>query len=416
MRTELETVALINAELVTCRGRGGRDEQNPVGVIDDGALFARQGKVVWVGPTKELRRKSWGKASKVVDAEGSLVTPGLVDPHTHVLFAGTREDELDRKARGETYAQILESGGGITRTMRETKAASSSRIISESMARLNQLKAAGVTTVELKTGYGDDTREELRALELISRLGKMSGIDVVPTFLGLHAVPSGAKRPDYVRRVIGETLPAVAAGKFRPEFADCFCEEGVFSAKECGSFLKAARVLGIKRKIHADEFSDSGGAAIAAANGCTSADHLGYARRGSGRLMANAGVVVVVLPMTSLNSKAKFADVKSLHADRCRVALGTDLSPNTWVESPQSVMGLACSALNMTADESLRGFTTEAAAAIAKTDVGRLEAGCKADFVVHSYNDYRSIPYRIGGRYVKEVYKAGRMTWRSEQN
>jgi imidazolonepropionase len=403
--SKMPELALVNAgQLVTCRGTA-RDE---LGIIEDGALVIEEGKVAWVGTTAEFRRKSVGKPSKVVDAEGLLVTPGFVDPHTHLAFAGAREDELERKALGESYTQILKEGGGIARTIQDTRRASEASLIEESKGRVLQLMKKGVTTIEVKSGYGQNVRQELKMLEAIRKLGKTVRVELVSTLLGLHAQPPEfGDGSSYVDYAIKEILPAVAASKLKPRYSDCFCEEGIFSRQECSKYLRASAKAGFLLKIHADEFADSGGASLAGQLGCVSADHLGSSSKAGVESMAKRGVVAVLLPGTSLFSGIHYADASRIRDSGCAMALGTDLSPNSWVESPQLVMSLACIGMKMTPTEALLGFTRNAAKALARNDIGSLDVGCSADFVVHSLPNYKFLPYRIGGEYVSRVFKKG---------
>jgi imidazolonepropionase len=401
-------VVVINAgEVVTCTG-GGTTAEERLGIIEDGALVVSGGKVAWVGTTKEFRRKAIGKPRRVVDANGGLVTPGFVDPHTHLVFTGSREDELERKVKGESYTSILASGGGIVRTMQETRRAPVGRIVDESMGRVNQLLRCGVTTAEVKTGYGQNLVTEMKLLDAIDRMNVRSVVELVPTFLGLHArPPEFRKASEYLEYAIREMLPAIALAKSKPRFSDCFCEEGVFSAEECSKYLKASHRLGFETKIHADEFSDSGGAALAAKTRSASADHLGSSSDSGIEAMARAGVVAVLLPGTSLFSSIPYADARGVLRAGCEMALGTDLSPNSWIESPQLVMSLACNAMKVSPAQALLAFTFGSARAIGRGDLGTLAVGGQADFVVHSSPGYRHLTYRIGGQYVREVYKKG---------
>ncbi len=390
---------------MTCAGEG--DGTGALGIIQDGAFLVKGGRVAWLGTTKELRTKAV-KPRTTIDARGGLVTPGFVDPHTHLMFAGSREHEMEMKARGESYSVILEKGGGIAKTMRETRAAGVQRLVAESAGRAEALLRNGVTTVEVKTGYGQSLRDEVRLATAIALLKARSRAEIVSTFLGLHATPPEFKRSkDYVDYVIAEVLPAISRVAARPTFADCFCEDGFFSAEECRRFLKASAELGFLTKIHADEFSDSGGAAVAAERGCVSADHLGAAGRDAPDLLAKSGVAAVLLPGTALYSGIPFPDARRLYASGCEVALGTDLSPNSWVESPQLVMALACTGAKMTPAQALLAFTRGAASAIQRSDIGALRVGRRADFVVHALPSHEFLPYRIGGRYVRTVYKDG---------
>lgn len=412
----MPNLALINAgELVTCSGSGTTPEER-LGIVRQGALVSEEGKVVWLGTTREFRRKSFDRPLRTVDAKGGLVTPGFVDPHTHLVFAGSREDELERKIRGESYTSILAGGGGILKTMRETRRASVGTIVAESAGRLVQLLRNGVTTIEVKTGYGLRLKDELKLIEAIRLLQSASSVELVPTFLGLHATPPEFKNSeDYVSHVLRTTLPEVARNRASPVFSDCFCEEGVFSREECSKYLDASQRLGFKCKIHADEFAESGGASLAAEVGCVSADHLGKSDRSGLEMMARKGVTAVLLPGTSLYSAIPYADASKIIGLGCTVALGTDLSPNSWVESPQLVMGLACSGMRMTPAEALLGCTRNAGRAIGRNDVGNLAVGSRADFVVHSVPGYRYLPYRMGGQYVRAVFKGGKEAFSAER-
>ncbi|MDE1852182.1 MAG: imidazolonepropionase [Thaumarchaeota archaeon] len=402
-------LALVNAlELVTCGGQGETADEE-LGVIEDGALLVEGGRVSWVGSTKELKGKSFGRAKRTVDARGCLVTPGFVDPHTHLAFAGSREDELERKTTGETYRSILDSGGGILRTIQETRAASAATIAEESGGRVAQLLGNGVTTVEVKSGYGQRLADELKMLEAVGRLKKASDVEIIPTFMGLHAKPPEFRTTrEYVDYAVRQMLPAVSVARTRPLFSDCFCETGIFSREECSKYLKASGASGLLLKMHADEFAESGGASLAAELGCVSADHLGRAGSEGIGEMARRGVAAVLLPGTSLYSSIPYADARGIIEAGCHVALGTDLSPNSWIESPQMVMSLACNGMKMTPAQALLGFTRNGARAVARKDLGFLGVGSSADFVVHSLPGYRYLPYRVGGRYVQRVFKRGK--------
>jgi imidazolonepropionase len=413
------SLAVINAsELVTLKGVGNssRIDVESLGIIEDGAMLVDRGRISWTGSTTEYKRLSIDKPARIVDATGKLVTPGFVDPHTHAVFAGSREDELEQKISGESYMSILEKGGGILRTIRETRKAPVSELVSQARGRLGQLLRNGVTTVEVKTGYGQNLRSELKLLRTLRQLSRTELIEIVPTFLGLHAIPNGFKKnEDYVKYVIKEILPEIASQEYRPVFSDCFCEEDLFGRNECSRYLTASKRLGLLAKIHADEFADSGGAALASEIGCVSADHLERSSAEGVGMMAKSGVIAVLLPGTAFYSNIKQADARTIFDAGCRVALGTDLCPNSWIESPHFVMSLACNLLRMTPAEALVGFTSSAAKAIGRTDIGRLVKGAVGDFVIHDLPTYGFLPYRIGGSYVRAVFKNGVEVYRVHQ-
>jgi imidazolonepropionase len=396
-------LAVVNAgELVTLSS----EQAAPLGVIADGALVVKDGRVVWSGTTREYRAKAFLKPRKLVDASEKLVTPGFVDPHTHLVFASSREDELERKIQGESYVNILSKGGGIARTIVETRRASAARLVAEARGRIRQLVRNGVTTIEVKTGYGQDIESETKLLRVVRALARAEKVELVPTLLGLHAKPPEFESTkEYVGYAIEKMLPALT--KMKPAFSDCFCEEGVFSREECSKYLSASKALGMGVKVHADEFSDSKGASLAAEVGCVSADHLGKSDPSGIEAMAKRGVIAVLLPGTSMYSGIPYADARMIARSGCRIALGTDLSPNSWIESPQLVMALACNAMKMTPTEAIRGFTTNAAKALGRDDIGKLIPGARADLVIHDLPSYRFLPYRLGGSYVSAVFKEG---------
>lgn len=402
----MNSIAIVNAnELITFSNEDG-------GIIEDGAMLIKDGRVEWVGSTNELKRIVKGKI-RVIDAKDKIVIPGMIDPHTHILFSGSREDEFEDRIMGKDYLSILREGGGILRTIRETRRASLDEIVNLARDRIRQMLTNGFTTIEVKTGYGQDLESELKLIKAIEKLSMLESVDLVPTLLALHARPDEFKdNREYLMYSINVILREVSKLQYKPIFSDCFCENGVFSRDECYSYLKASRELGFELKIHADEFSDSGGASLAAELDCISADHLAYSNEDALKELAIKGIVAVVLPCTSLYSRSKFADARLMIELGCRVALGTDLSPNSWVESPQFVMSIACNQLRMRPIEALKGFTLNAARAIKRNDIGRLDKGCKADFVIMNLRNHRFLAYRIGGNYVDSVFKDGEEVYR----
>lgn len=356
-----------------------------------------------------------------LDAAGGAVTPGLVDPHTHLLFAGSREGELLLRQRGARYLEILEAGGGILSTVAATRAASDETLLEHGRRWLDEMAAHGVTTVEAKSGYGLDLATELRLLELAFRLGREGPVDVVPTFLGAHAVPPEYRaRPDgteaYVRSVIEEQLPGVAA-QGRARFCDVFCEEGVFSADQSQRILSAAAAYGMRPRLHADELAPSGGAELAAEIGAASADHLAAPSEAGIEALATAAaegrpVVATLLPATTwFLMSERYAPARELIDRGVPVALATDFNPGT---SPTAnlplVMTVACLELRMTPAEALVAVTVNAAHALGLgEEIGSLEPGRQADLVVWRVPSAGQLPYWVGADLVATVVKGGRV-------
>lgn len=387
------------------------------------------GRILGVGPRDELERGlelAGYPLSRFarLDAAGGVVTPGLVDPHTHLLFAGTREGELVLRQRGASYLEILEAGGGILSTVAATRAASSETLADHGRRWLDEMARHGVTTVEAKSGYGLDLATELRLLEIAHQLGKEGPVDVVPTFLGAHAVPPEFRaRPEgteaYVRHVIEEQLPGVAA-QGRARSCDVFCEQGVFSADQSRRILQAAESYGMALRLHADELAPSGGAELAAELGARSADHLAVPSEAGIRALADAAggprpVVATLLPATTWFLMADHAaPARRLIDEGVPVALGTDFNPGT---SPNAnlplVMTVACLELRLSPAEALAAVTVNAAHAVGVADdAGSLEPGKAADLVIWRATNVDQLAYWVGADLVDVVVKRGRPIYR----
>ena len=381
-------------------------------VIRDGAVAIREGRIVAVGATSELRRSF--TADEELDASGLTVVPGLVDPHTHLVFAseGYRPEELRMKIQGLSYMEILARGGGIMKTVRATRAASEERLARECVERLDLMLLHGTTTVEAKSGYGLTVRDELKCLRALRRAGEEHPVDVVPTFLGAHAVPPEflGRPDDYVALVVEEMLPKVAEERLA-RFCDVFCERGVFTLEQARRVLEAGLEHGLRAKIHADELSDTGGARLAAELRAVSADHLLFASEEGLKAMAEASVVAVLLPAAPLTTMLnRFADARRMIELGVPVALGTDFNPNCPVESMQTVMALACYCMRMTQAEALAAATLNAAHAIGLSgEVGSIEPGKKADLVLLDVPSHEHLGYRLGSNLVRHVIKSGRL-------
>jgi imidazolonepropionase len=391
-------------------------------------VAAWEGQIVAAGRRDDVERIVEGDGYPLgrfarLDALGGAVTPGLVDPHTHLLFAGSREDELELRQRGAGYMEILAAGGGILSTVARTRAASAEELAGHGRRWLDEMLAHGTTTVEAKSGYGLDLRTELRLLEVAFELGRAGPVDVVPTYLGAHAVPPEFRdRPDgteaYTRNVIEEQLPGIAA-QGRARFCDVFCEEGAFSADQAERILRAGSALGLLPRLHADELVPSGGAELAAAVGAVSADHLAApSEAGIDALAAAAAegrpVVATLLPATTwFLMKPRHAPARTFIERGIPVAIGTDFNPGTSpTPSLPLAMTVACLNLGMTPDEALVAVTVNAAHAVGLGDqVGSIERGKTADLVVWTVPTARQVPYWPAADLVRTVVKRGRVVY-----
>jgi imidazolonepropionase len=390
------------------------------------AVACWEGRVLGVGGLADLERLVTAEGYPLdrfdrLDARAGAVTPGLVDPHTHLLFGGSREGELELRQQGAGYLEILAAGGGILSTVAATRAASAEALEAHGRRWLDEMLGHGVTTVEAKSGYGLDLATELRLIEVAWRLGKEGPIDIVPTWLGAHAVPPELRsRPDgteaYVRQLLAEQLPGVAAHG-RAVAADVFCETGVFSADQSRRILTAAADYGLRPRLHADELAPSGGAELAAEIGATSADHLATPSQAgidalAGAAAAGTPVVATLLPATTwFLMKDHHAPARTFIEHGVPVAIGTDFNPGTSpTPSLPLAMTAACLNLRMSPDEVLAGVTINAALALGLADeIGSIEGGKQADLVVWNVPSTRQIPYWPAADLVRTVVKRGRI-------
>lgn len=390
----------------------GPDQSN-VDSVPDAALAVRDGVVVASGP-RDAVTKLVGAARTTIDAEGATVLPGWVDAHTHLLFAATREDEFVMRLEGRTYQEIAAAGGGIHSSVRRFRETSDDAILRRARENLETALALGTTTMEVKSGYGLSVEEELRALRLIRELTREfdGRMDIVPTFLGAHEIPLelAANRAAYVTMVVEEMIPRVARENLA-EFCDVFCEEGVFTPEESRTILTAASEHGLRIKVHADEFGDTGGSRLAAELKAVSADHLHGTPMDAVRAMAEAGVVGVLLPGTSffLNLPEK-AVARSMVEAGLPVAVASDFNPGSSMSQSMPMMvSLACIQLRLTPEEALTAATANGAAALCRGDrIGRLREGFAADFQVLRVPTHRQVPYHYGVSHVGAVFRAGR--------
>lgn len=385
--------------------------QADLGLVPDAAVAVVGGRIAAAGRRDEVLRSA-GRPREVVDAGGRLVLPGLVDAHTHLVWAGDRAGEFERRAAGATYLELMAEGGGIAATVRATRAASDEALLDAILGRLDALLAHGVTTVEVKSGYGLSTQEELRQLRLVAEAGRRHPARLVPTFLGAHAVPDAyrGRQAAYVELVVEEMLPAVAEA-FPDAFCDVFCDKGAFTRDETARILAAAARLGLRGKVHSDEFANLGGTALAAEMGCTSADHLVAASAADLEAMARSGTVAVVLPGTTVGlGSRRFADGRAMIARGVPVALGSDHNPGTCPsENLPLMMALAVRYCGLLPAEAVVAATRNAAHAVGRGDAaGRVAVGRPADLAVMDTDDYRDLTYRFGGNPAWGVLVDGR--------
>ncbi|KIL37288.1 imidazolonepropionase [Cohnella kolymensis] len=412
IRNASQVVTVSGASAAPKRGK----EMEQLDIIEGGGVVIEEGVIVFVGEEEEAGKYvelhgGNGKEVTVIPAEGKIVTPGLIDPHTHLVFAGSREFELNLRLQGASYMDILNAGGGILHSTLQTREADEEQLLMEAGKRLDRFLTHGVTTIEAKSGYGLRLEDELKQLRVARTLDSTHPVDVVSTFMGAHAVPAEYKHdPEaYVRSVIEDMIPVVAQAGLA-EFCDVFCEEGVFTVEQSRRILQAGREQGLKPKIHADEIVPFGGAELAAEVGAVSADHLLHASEAGIRAMARSGVIAVLLPGTAFFLMAKPADARAMIAAGVPVALSTDRNPGSSpTESLPFMMNLACLTMRMTPAEVLTACTINAAHAIGRGDrIGSIEVGKQADLVLFDAPNYMYLQYHYAVNLVDTVIKKGR--------
>jgi imidazolonepropionase len=410
-------------QLVTCASAGGPKRGRAladVGLIADGAVAVVDGKIVDAGPSGDLCARY--TAERAIDASGKVVCPGFIDAHTHVVYGGDRIDEFEMRIRGATYLQIMEAGGGIASTMRATRGATVEQLVNAARPRLDAMLSLGTTTVEAKTGYGLDVPSEIRMLEAIAALDREHAVDLVPTFLGAHAVPPEFRDdPDgYVDLVVQEMVPQVAhwyqeshyCARSASLFCDVFCEPGAFDLDQAERVLRAGQAHGMTCKLHADEFESIGGVGLAVDCGAVSVDHLDVTPPGEIERLANSDTVGVILPAVGLNlGSTQFAPARAMVDAGVALALATDLNPGSApCLSMPLTMALACRYGRLLPAEALNAGTINAAHALGLGDrVGSIEVGKQADLLVVDRPDYRHIVYWLGGNPVERVVKRGQI-------
>lgn len=412
-----------NAQLVTCASGGAAKKgaaMRELSIIENGAVAVADGKIAAIGKSDAILREY--ESEDTIDASGKTVSPAFVECHTHIVFAGNRLDEFELKIKGADYLEILQNGGGILSTVRQTRAASLQNLIEQSRRRLDKMLALGVTTAEVKTGYGLDTATELKMLEAIFELDKTHEIDLIPTFLPAHAVPPEFKEKadEYVELICSEMLPQAMekspiANRQSSIFVDVFCERNAFNLEQSRRVLETAKNLGFKLKAHVDEFTNLGGARMAIELGATSIDHLDTISDEEIELLAASETIGVVTPTVNFNFGAtEFADARKLIDAGCAVAVSTDYNPGSApCPSLPNAMAIACRYQKMLPSEAYTAATINAAFAVASDEkTGSLEAGKQADILVFDTKDYREIAYEFGGNPVEKVIKKGKIVER----
>jgi imidazolonepropionase len=413
------------AELVTCSGFKAKKgkEMADLHIIKDGAVIIKEGVIAAASKTADIEKqiKKIGADQSdfdIIDAQGKAVLPGFVDSHTHLVFGGYRAEEFSWRMRGDSYMEIMNRGGGIVNTVAATRDASVEELLESGIKRLNSMLSFGVTTVEGKSGYGLDRETEIKQLEVMARLNQIHYLDVVPTFLGAHAVPEEYKgRQDaFIDFVAADVLPRVVDQNLA-EFCDIFCEKSVFSVEQSRRLLTRAKDLGLKLKLHADEIVQLGGAELAAELGAVSADHLLQASDQGIEDMAAAGVVATLLPATAFSLKEPYADGRKMIDSGCAVALATDFNPGScFTESIPLVFALATLYMNIAAEEAISALTLNAAAALDRADqIGSIDTGKKGDLIILEFPSYTYIPYHLGVSTVEKVIKQGNLVFDKEE-
>ncbi len=404
-------------ELVTMNTKYGvpriGDDMSELAIINDGAVAVKDDRIIFIGSTEELQSKfEFGKILTKIDASNKLVTPGFVDPHTHIIFEGSRENELSMKLKGKSYIEILESGGGILKTVRETRNTSIEKLVQNGKKILDNMMSFGTTTIEAKSGYGLTTESEIKQLEAIQILNDDHPIDIIPTFLGAHAIPPEyEKKPDkYVDLIISDMIPRIAKEGLAV-FCDVFCEKGIFSIKQTRKILKTAMRYGLKPQIHIDEIVDTNGALLASELRAIQTGHLLKSNDEGLKAMVEAGVIATLLPATPfclmLN---QYAPARKMIELGLPIALATDLNPNCWTESMQMIIALACYHMKLSPAEALAASTINAACAIQKDEeIGSIEIGKKADLIVFDVPNHQFLPYHFGVNLVSKVIKNGKI-------
>jgi len=403
------------SELLRADGGPELCAERALNALDHGALGITAGRVAFLGPERELPADAVGPTTEVIDAQGGFVGPGFVDPHTHLVFAGDRSAEFDLRCQGKSYLEIAESGGGIVSTVQATRAASEDALVALALPRLARLLAQGVTTAEVKSGYGLSVDAELKMLRVVRRLNALQPVTLLPTLLCAHAVPREfSSTQAYLDHCVEAILPAVAAEGLA-RFCDVFCEQGAFTLDQSRRMLEAGARLGLIPRLHADQLTSGGGAELAASLQASSADHLEHVSEAGIAALAQATVTALLIPITTFILRQRpYAPGRKLRDAGVNVALGTNVNPGTGMsENLGLTLSLACLESGLTAAEAYFGMTRGAALALRLEEAGRLFVGGPADAVVFSCSNLRHLPYHLATPHARVVVKAGKVVHRA---
>lgn len=393
---------LDSAETVTVDG----DDAEDLGIVDEGGVAVDKGKILEVASSQLLERKY--TAREYLRVGNEVILPGFIDPHTHLVFEGSREHEFESRLAGSAYLDILKQGGGIMETVRKTRSATENELLATAQDRLNVAVESGATAVEIKSGYGLSTFDEMKILRVIQRLKRRGPCHIFSTFLGAHAIPIGWTQKEYAKLVIEEMLPIVNLERLA-DFCDVFCEKEAFDKDTSKKILRAGASAGLQLKIHADQFTSNGGAGVANDVGAISADHLVHSDPVQLKEFKNTNVTPVVLPASSHSLLSnQYASAREMLSDGLSVALGSDFSPSNWVLGPLAIAALAARTLRMKSEELIRAITDNAAKALGlESDIGSIKPGKSADIVTLRIPNHKWIGYSYGEGLVDKVLIAG---------
>jgi imidazolonepropionase len=409
-------------ELVTLNGSDNKPRigkaMSDLGIIKNGSLIVSSGIIKWVGESKYLNDNLLDALDETeiqeIDCSRNTVLPGLIDPHTHIVFGGSRENEFAMRCAGKSYGEIALAGGGIKSTVKATRELDNETLMSKAIKHLDRMLEYGTTTIEAKSGYGLSTFHELKILRILRELQNSHPMEIISTFLGAHTVPQDTDKQDYLDLVLNEMIPAVK-DEALAEFCDVFCEKGAFSVEESERILLKGKEFGLKPKIHADQLSESGGSQVAARVKAISADHLDYISQDSMNQIKNSGTIAVLLPgCVHFLGLSRYAPARKFIESEIPIALATDLNPGTcYTESLPIIMNIACSHMKMSPEEVITACTINAAHAIDRAkNIGSLEPGKKADITIFDCDSYKMIPYHFGVNLVDKTIKDGVVVYR----